>query len=220
MEKLKMSLTLGIICILLSACITMQLKVTKTSESSASKAKITDNLKDQILVLNNQNEKLKLNFKESNNELTKIRDEAAKNDSATVDKSNLIKKYTLMLGYTDVKGEGVVIKYVPDSQEYKNDIAKDLRDIVNELKNAGIEAVCINGQRIVNTSSIEVVKNKIEINNKEIPENFEIKAIGNSVVLYSGLTRPGGIIENIKTAGINVSINKEEKIEISKYSEI
>ena len=218
MKKFGKALVFGIL--FLTFAITVQLRVSSLSESESSQTKITDKLKDEIFRLNDENVKLAEKFQNTTSELDDARNQAAQNDSSSKDTSELIKKYTIVSGKTDVTGQGIIIKYKPSDNEAKADMVKDLRDIVNEIKNAGAEAIEINNQRIVGTTAIEMVKNKIEINDTEVSENFIIKAIGDSNLMYSGLIRPGGTIENIRESGVSIEINSENTIKINKYNEI
>ncbi|CDA30949.1 putative uncharacterized protein [Clostridium sp. CAG:492] len=220
MKKFGKALVFGILCLILTFAITVQLRVSSLSESESSQTKITDKLKDEIFRLNDENVKLAEKFQNTTSELDDARNQAAQNDSSSKDTSELIKKYTIVSGKTDVTGQGIIIKYKPSDNEAKADMVKDLRDIVNEIKNAGAEAIEINNQRIVGTTAIEMVKNKIEINDTEVSENFIIKAIGDSNLMYSGLIRPGGTIENIRESGVSIEINSENTIKINKYNEI
>lgn len=220
MKKFGKALVFGILCLILTFAITIQLRVSSLSESQSSQTKVTDKLKDEIFKLNDENVKLAEKFQNTTNELDDARSQAAQNDSSSKNTSELIKKYTIVSGKTDVIGQGIIIKYKPSDNEIKADIVKDLRDIVNEIKNAGAEAIEINNQRIVGTTAIEMVKNKIEINDTEVSGNFIIKAIGDSNLMYSGLIRPGGTIENIRESGVNIEINSENTIKINKYNEI
>lgn len=220
MKKFGKALVFGILCLILTFAITVQLRVSSLSESESSQTKITDKLKDEIFRLNDENVKLAEKFQNTTSELDDARNQAAQNDSSSKNTSELIKKYTIVSGKTDVTGQGIIIKYKPSDNEAKADMVKDLRDIVNEIKNAGAEAIEINNQRIVGTTAIEMVKNKIEINDTEVSGNFIIKAIGDSNLMYSGLIRPGGTIENIRESGVSIEINSENAIKINKYNEI
>lgn len=219
MNKIGKPLIFGILCVLLSFAITMQVRFSNSSESESSQTKVTDDLKDQIIKLNDENNNLTEKLKKTDEDLSNVRDEAAQNDSSSKEISDLIKEYSILTGNTDVYGQGIIIKYKPTSSQYMSDTAKDLRDIVNEIKNAGAEAISINDQRLINTSAIEMVKNKIEINGVQISGPFTIKAIGSSDIMYSGLIRPGGTIENIQSTGAKVEVNVEENVQIQKYTE-
>jgi len=56
---------------------------------------------------------------------------------------------------------------------------EDLREIINDLKNSGAEAISINDQRIVSTTAIICSGSVVTINGVKLNSPFEIKAIGN-----------------------------------------
>lgn len=211
---------IGIACFILSFTISVQLRLSSTQESEVTQGKIITQLKDEIFALNDDNDKKARKFEKTQDELEIVRAKAAENDISNTEKSNLIKKYIMIQGNTDVKGQGVIIRYYP-KETRKNgenvinaDITKDLIDIVNELKNAGAEAIDVNSVRITSNSSIEMEKNNIVVDNIRIARPFVIKAIGNPEIINSSLIRPGGIIEIIKNdrASIELVIAKEVKI--------
>lgn len=220
MRLVSKHLILCVIFFLLSFAITVQVRITNSSESEASQQKILSELKDEIFRLNGNNEKLIKSLDGAEKRLEQVRSEAAEKDSSNVEKSELIKKYTIIDGKTDVKGQGIIIRYYPN--EYSGsgikignaDITKDLVDIVNELKNAGAEAIAVNDIRLTNTSSIEMEKNIIVVDGQRISRPYIIKSIGKSDTMNSSLIRPGGTIELIKTdrAKIELAISKEVTI--------
>ena len=75
-----------------------------------------------------------------------------------------------LIGITNLEGQGVEITLRDDPTATKetigifDDISNhiihdgDLRAVVNELKNAGAEAISINGQRLVNTTAITCIR--------------------------------------------------------------
>ena len=131
-----------------------------------------------------------------------------------------------MIGLSEVNGSGVIIT-VADSDIDANSVLdsndllvhdKDILKIINELKNAGAEAISINDQRIVITTSIICGGNIININGERIGSPFEIKAIGSPEAL-ANLTRPGGYLSTLKTdRKLNVDLKKSNDITIPKYS--
>ncbi len=220
MKKISKPLIFGVVFFVLSFAITLQLRLTALSESTASQDKISAKLKDEIFSLNNENDKLLNKLEKSDKDLEEVRDKAAERDSESKQKSDLIKKYTALAGYTDVSGEGIVIKYYPNKDTGKAEITEDLIDIVNELKNAGAEAIAVNNIRLVDNSSIELEKDKIVIDKTELNSTYSIKAIGNSETMNSSLIRPGGTIDLIRGKGIKIDLIISKKVSINKYSEI
>lgn len=94
----------------------------------------------------------------------------------------------------------------------------DLMEVINALKESGAEAISINGQRVVDSTAITCLGNVIQVNGEKVGVPFEIKAIGLTERLYGGLTMPGGYLDKMEKAGIQVKVEKSEDIMISKYS--
>ena len=91
MKKISKPLILGVIFFLLSFAITVQLRLTNNSESTASREKVSSKLKDEIFKLNDDNEKLEKKITSMEKQLEEVRSQAAENDSSNIEKSNLIK---------------------------------------------------------------------------------------------------------------------------------
>ena len=70
----------------------------------------------------------------------------------------------------------------------------DILGVINELKNAGAEALSINDKRVVSTTSLTCEGNIINIHGDKISYPFVIKAIGSSIYMNSALIRAGGTI--------------------------
>ncbi len=127
----------------------------------------------------------------------------------------------MLLGLTDVEGEGVIItlnsNIRTDEQESAIVSTSDLLQLVNELKLAGAEAISINGERIVATSDIFDVGNFIYINGQRTTGPYEIKAIGDRTYLESALSIKGGYIDTYTLMGYEITLEAQEKVEIGKY---
>ena len=145
----------------------------------------------------------------------------------SAEKEEELRKNNILIGLTDVTGEGVIVtlkdnpNVSPDSTILDPSMVivhfSDILGIVNELKNAGAEAISINDQRIVSTTSITCEGNVINVNGEKTSSPFVIKAIGSSVYMYSALMRTGGSIEYIKQ-GVPVTVKQSNNILIKKYT--
>jgi uncharacterized protein YlxW (UPF0749 family) len=135
------------------------------------------------------------------NELAAERDKLIKstNDHQTTAETleKDLSKYKIIAGETTVEGPGVVIIYS------KRPDPPLLLDLINALRNIGVEAFSINEQRIV-------INSKVDYQSFAPPYNrLEIKAIGNPELLKNALTRRGGVIEMI---GIEASVEKKDNL--------
>ena len=202
MKKSVQALILGTMCLALTIGICIQIR-TIDSSSKISKNIEINNLKTQVLkIMEKYNDSYK-KLTNAQEELEKVREEVTSNDEQLKNVKEKIEKYNLLLGFSDVKGKGVritiydtnpsnVMTSLIDSQSsVVTDI--DILEIVNELKNAGAEAIEVNGQRIVNNTSICYDNNVILINGEKVSSPYIINAIGSPEIMTT-LTRPGGYL--------------------------
>ena len=124
----------------------------------------------------------------------------------------------VLLGTTDVHGEGIIIN-IKDGNDLIHQ--EDIVILLDELKNAGAEAISINEQRLVTTSSIECDGNIIKVNGEKIGAPFTIKAIGLPEVLIN-VNRVGGYLDTLREDRyLKVSVEKmtdKKTITIPKYT--
>jgi len=130
-----------------------------------------------------------------------------------------LRKAEIAAGLADVKGEGVIVR-VNDSARSSAHIVhdSDLRLIVNELKNAGAEAISINGERLIHNSSIRCVGNNILINNQTKVPIFEIRVIGDGAVIEGALKLPGGLLDTPTGMFLDISIERVSELTVPRYA--
>ncbi|MFR0822826.1 MAG: DUF881 domain-containing protein [Clostridia bacterium] len=230
MNRNKVAITLGLVCIVLTIAIVVQMNTIKGTSSTVAQTLTEDGLRDEVL---KAKEKYDNTFKELENaekELAKVREKATQNNNDSEEKAEQIKKNNRLLGLTNLEGEGIEITLKDDPNATRESISvlddisshlvhdSDLRMIVNELKNAGAEAICINGQRVVSTTGIMCIGNVIKVNDEKVGSPFVIKAIGFPEMLTTALDRPGGFLEKLNLDGIVTSIKKSNKVQVPKYT--
>ena len=100
-----------------------------------------------------------------------------------------------------------------------NQLDGKVSNLINELRNAGAEAISVNGERIVNTSDIAQISSTIiKVNSKNISSPYEIKAIGDETYLKSALTIKNGYYDVKTKNGYEIKVIEEKNIKINKYS--
>src|SRR5574344_1123183 len=124
-----------------------------------------------------------------------------------------IEYYSKAIGTSDAKGQGIIIN-INDGSDLIHQ--EDLIIILDELKNAGAEALSINDQRITYNSYLYCDGGVILIDGQKIGNPFTIKAIGNAETLYSSMSRNKGYISTLTNDGIKIEISKVNLIEIEK----
>lgn len=224
-NKKKISLVLGIMCFALTVGICIQVKTVKNTSSTVSQNYEENNLRAEVLKYKEKYDNLLKETEKIDNDLQQEIEKATENNSELEESRNQINDGNKMIGLTDVNGSGVIIT-VADSDIDANSVLNsndllvhdsDILKIVNELKNAGAEAISINGQRVIITTPIICGGNIININGERIGSPFEIKAIGSPESL-ANLSRPGGWLSSLEDRGVKVNLKKVNNIDIPKYS--
>ncbi len=148
------------------------------------------------------------------------------NDNATAGIQDELRKSNMSAGLVPVQGPGIVVTLndsprTLQANEDPNDSIvhdKDILRIVNELKASGAEAIAVNDERIVAMSEIRCAGTTVLVNMNKIGPPFIIKAIGDPQMLESGLLIKGGLAEELKYWGLQVQIQKNNKVEIPAFS--
>jgi uncharacterized protein YlxW (UPF0749 family) len=153
--------------------------------------------------------------------------ETIKSDKDLVDVlQKEIRKVRVQAGFSDLRGEGILIRMDDNPNDTGNNINfdivhdVDLSVIVNDLINAGAEGISINGKRVISTSEIVCVGPLINVNGEGVAAPFVIKAIGDKERLYAAINAPNTYGYKIKNYyGIEVTTLESEYILIPKYND-
>lgn len=229
MNKNKISLILGIMCLLLTLGTVIQIKTVSGTGTIISTNAKENELRDAVLKAKEKYDNLYENIERIESKLETERTNSTQNNAELTEIENTIKEGNKILGLSEVTGDGIIITLNDGQVNPLNGWYIDLNDfivhdrdlirIINYLKNTGAEAISINDQRIITTTSIECDGNVIMINEEKIGAPFEIKAIGFPERLIN-IDMPGGYVQQLRNRGVEVTVTKsdKEKITIPKYS--
>jgi len=136
---------------------------------------------------------------------------------------NEVSSNNIILGKSDVKGPGVkiILEDGTSFDEFSSSLLihdADIVEMINDLRNAGAEAISINGHRIIYDNYALCVGSPIALNGIKIVPPFYIDAIGNEDVLYNYLTIEPTHIKKLKFRQVKVSIVKADDIKILAYT--
>ena len=232
MNKNKIAILLGIICFALTIAIIVQYK-TISNANKITGSSVNDELKTEVLRWKERYEEAYEYLGELEDVLEERRVLATSNDKSSSKLQNELRTLNSLIGSIDVKGKGIVITLADNSNVTSQNIGIydnissylihdfDLIRLVNELKNAGAEAISINDERIINSTSITCDGNVILINGNKLSSPFVIKAIGSQETILGAIQRPGGLLDyELNPYGLVESITQQDDIIIYKYSGI
>lgn len=225
LNKKYISIVLGLMCFALTLGICIQIKTVSESNSTVSQNYEENNLRSEVLKYKERYDNKIKEIENLDNELQTEIDEAAKKNTDLEEAQNQINEGNKIIGLSEVTGPGYIItltdsKLDPSTVLNPSELLLhdlDVLSVINELKNTGAEAISINDQRIVSTTSIQCGGAIININGEKIGAPFVIKAIGLPENL-ANIDRPDGYLDALRTAKIGVKTEKSNSITIPKYT--
>jgi len=118
-------------------------------------------------------------------------------------------------GLVETAGPGVEVRL--DSELS----AADMRDLINELRNAGAEAIAVNERRIVARSVVARGKRGLLVDGIEIGPPYVLKAIGSTQTLERALERKGGLVELLRYSESRgpILVSRMNNLVISAYGQ-
>ncbi len=118
----------------------------------------------------------------------------------------------ILAGAVPVTGPGVTLTIADPDGVLE---AGDILDAVQELRDAGAEAISVDGERVVATTAIVDTTEGIAVGDTVLTSPIEIHAIGDPDTLAAGLSFPGGVIERVREAGAEGIVVERDVVEIA-----
>ena len=218
--KITMTITIGLACFVLIAVMFMQFKIIGLTDVTNIETMREEELRTQLANWKTQYEEVNQKYEETQETIKEYQEKKQSNEETAELLQQELDQINMILGKTDVQGQGVIITINKvESEDVPAISAIDLQLIVNSLKNAGAEAISINNERIINTTDIvDIADLYIKINAQRILAPYKIKAIGDQTYLESGLLGNGGIVDELRSVGEDIKIEKSNKVVITKYT--
>jgi len=122
-------------------------------------------------------------------------------------------KLNIANGYIPVSGPGLTVSVPSETNGVFSQF--DVIDIVNELWNAGAEAVAVNNIRVNSFTTVMPDEDYVNIlvNGRKLAFPIVISAIGEPGTLDKGIAIPRGVIDELRISrNIPLEIRQEEKL--------
>lgn len=217
--KITVTITIGIACLALATVMFMQFKMVNQTDINELEVMREDELRTELANWKAKYDEAENQYQEKTKKLEEYNKTEATEEETEGLVKNELEQVNLVLGRTDVEGQGITITLQENKDAEAGIISDNLNMIVNELKEAGAEAISINDERIINMSDmVDINESFIKINGQRIVAPYIIKAIGNQSYLESSLISNGGPVDEMKKIGQDVSITKSNKVIVPKYN--
>ncbi len=173
-------------------------------------------------------------YAKSKEEITKLRSEKgrlenslAKNKNASEDINKSLQESKLVAGLTEVEGPGVLITLSDSRKSLKDTLEPlgmivhdtDVIRVINELWNAGAEAISVNNLRIGPTSNIFCAGVIIHVDGIKVASPIELRAVGDPKLLYGAVNTPGTILDELRAVDASmVRVDPVKKMHLPAWS--
>lgn len=118
----------------------------------------------------------------------------------------------ILAGTAQARGPGIQMTIVDRAAKVESSL---LLDAIEELRNAGAEAIQVGSVRVVASSHFDQAGSRIEIDNVLITQPYVIVAIGSPTTMASAMEIPGGLSVNLRQIGATITITQSRALTVA-----
>lgn len=216
--EITITITIGLMCLILTTVIFVQFKTINQTDITSLENMREDELRTEISNFKQKVVETEEQLKATNQKIKEYEETINTDKKASELLAKELEQQNNILGKNDVTGSGIILT-LTDTRAQKI-TSEDLRQLLNQLRADGAEAISINGQRIVYDSYVvDLGGTFISVNGERLVSPYEVKVIGNPTYLESGLSKKQyGYIDTKLEEGKDVILERKEDILINAYT--
>jgi uncharacterized protein YlxW (UPF0749 family) len=189
MHRTRSQLAVTLVAFVLGLLVVAQLRSQATAPALAGVS--AQDLTILIANLNTRNERDRAEIEALEGELAQLRSDRSRGQTSIEQLRGDLQRIRAFAGLEPVVGQGVSVTVNGRIS------GQGVQALVNELWNAGAEAVAIGEVRVVPGTVVAGPPGGLSIEGSELGDPFEVRAIGAQQTLTGSLTRIGGIIAQL-----------------------
>ena len=139
------------------------------------------------------------------------RDAIASGKGSLTEGERQLSQLRVFAGMSAVTGTGITVRVEGGFDE------RALSDLVNELRNAGAEAIAVNSARVGPRSHFGATTDReLTVDSVAVRGPWHVRAIGSPEVMYIAMTRTGGIVGQFELIykGTRFDVSRESALEV------
>jgi len=189
MRDPRSQLTVALVAAILGLLIVVQLRGQAGGSELASKS--TQELTALVTNQNTENDRLRAEVANLQNQLAELRADRSTGATSAGQLESDLGRIRAWSGLDPIAGRGIEITVNGEID------AGAVDDLLNELRNAGAEAIAIEDVRVIARTAVSGVPGSLDVDGILLRDPFTIRAIGRPETLIGSLTRVGGIIAQL-----------------------
>lgn len=132
--------------------------------------------------------------------------------AAVADAQKRLDQLSILNGTVAVKGPGIRIEIGSASHHVT---AANLLDTVQELRDAGAEAIDVGGHRVIASSWFDDANGVARVEGAALPDDLTITAIGDPHTMSTAMAIPGGVTDTLTQSGARVKVTEDTSLRIA-----
>jgi uncharacterized protein YlxW (UPF0749 family) len=209
MHRLRSQLTISAVAVLLGFLVVSQLRGQQLLSPGLAGLSAQE-LTVLVANLNTRNDQLRTEVASLERELATLVGNEARGETSVDQIRRDLARLRAWAGLEAVTGPGVTITISGRIE------GSGIEDLVNELRNAGAEAIAVGGVRAVQGSVVAGPESGLSIENTPLDAPFEIEAIGSPETLTGSLTRIGGVVAQLAATypGVDITVTPMDRLDL------
>lgn len=145
-------------------------------------------------------------------ELAALESSSARDEETVAAARRQLDNLEVLAGLVPAHGPGVVLT-VADPRGALG--YETLIDVVQELRDAGAEAIAVNGRRVGATTSFGEGDDGLLVDTVVVTPPYRVVAIGRPETLEAGLAIPGGVLDTLRTTpGVTAGVVRVDDVTV------
>jgi uncharacterized protein YlxW (UPF0749 family) len=208
MHRIRSQITIAAVALILGLLVVIQLRSQSLSSGLAQLS--SQDLTILVANLNDRNDQLRREGSSLEMELATLTANQSRGDVSIDEISADLERVRAYAGLDPVGGPGVMISIRGPID------GNGVEELINELRNAGAEAIATGGVRVVAGVVVTGPPGEAQVDGVALSDAFELNAIGAPDKLTGSLTRSGGVIAQLAATqeDVVVTVTPVDRLEL------
>ena len=189
MRKPANQLSIAVVAMILGLLLVIQFR--SQSAGTGLEAQSAQDLTVLVANLNTRNDQLRAEVATTEGELADLQSARSRGESSADQLRLDLSRVRAWAGLDAVTGSGIRVTVTGSIA------GSAVEDLLNELQNAGAEALAVSDVRVVPGTVVAGNLGALSVENTALDDPFEVTALDNTETLTGSLTRAGGIVSQL-----------------------
>jgi uncharacterized protein YlxW (UPF0749 family) len=209
-HPLRSQALIGLTLAVLGFAFVVQLRTTHESTRFASARQ--EDLVRILDDLNGRGERLRLEIEDLERTRDRLTGGAGQDEAALQESRRRRDVLRILAGTVAASGPGIEVTITDPEHAVTADV---LLDAMQELRDAGAEAVQINGVRVVADTWFADTDGGVEVSGTRVSPPYSVTALGDAATMASAMDIPGGVNESVRSDGGDTTVRQAKALSVT-----